>query len=41
MNDSELSVSWNTWGRLIDWDEVKEMFVGRQAYDVAYHDMMN
>lgn len=22
----ELSVSWNTWGRLINWDEIKEMF---------------
>lgn len=26
---TELSVSWNTWGRLINWDEVKEMFADR------------
>lgn len=41
VNDSELSISWNTWGRLVDWEEVKEMFEGRTAYDVASHDMMN
>lgn len=34
VNENELSVSWNTWNRLVDWEEIKEVFHGREPANI-------
>lgn len=35
ITDGELSVSWGTWGRFLDWDDIKEEVVDHATYSPA------